>query len=111
MAFDQDLADRLAEILIGEPGLSDRRMFGSFCFLLDGNICAGVSRDRVITRVPIVEYAEMLELDGVSRFPSEDRFMKGWLAIDAELVVEDDDLAEWVRRGVGVARSLPAKMT
>ena len=109
MAFDQELADRLASILIDEPGLSDRHMFGSFCFLINGNICAGVSGERLITRVPADAYLVMLELDGIDRFPTNERSMKGWLAIDPELIAEDEDLAKWVGQGVRVARSLPSK--
>lgn len=109
MAFDQGLVDRLYEILIDEPGLSDRRMFGSFCFLLDGNIAVGVSRDRLITRVPIDDYQEMLQIEGVGRFPTEERSMKGWLVIEPDLLAEDDDLIGWVRSGIEQARSHPPK--
>ena len=35
--------------------------------------------------------------------------MEGWLRVDADGVRSDEELAKWVRRGVGYARSLPPK--
>jgi hypothetical protein len=35
--------------------------------------------------------------------------MAGWLRLAADDVAADSALAEWVERGVGYARSLPAK--
>ncbi len=109
MAFDQGLADRLRETLFDQPGLSEKRMFGSLCFLLDGNICAGVSRDRLIARVPIELYEEKLSEPGVGKFPNDERHMNGWLVIEADYITEDEELSAWVEYGINLARSLPPK--
>jgi hypothetical protein len=33
MAYEETLADRLRDMLEGEPGLSEKRMFGGLAFL------------------------------------------------------------------------------
>jgi hypothetical protein len=38
MAYDEGLAQRVREQLGGEPGLTERAMFGGLAFLLDGNM-------------------------------------------------------------------------
>jgi hypothetical protein len=38
-----------------------------------------------------------------------ERPMHGWILVAPEAVEEDAGLAAWVARGVGYARSLPAK--
>jgi len=37
------------------------------------------------------------------------REMNGWLHIDADASVPDDELARWIRIGVTYAKSLPPK--
>jgi len=38
MAHDDTIAQRVREILFHSPGYSERKMFGGFGFLLDGNM-------------------------------------------------------------------------
>jgi hypothetical protein len=38
MAYDEDLADRIRELILGEPGLSEKKMFGGLAFLVGGNM-------------------------------------------------------------------------
>ncbi len=109
MAFDEALAERIREVLVGEPGLTGKRMFGGYAYFLDGNMCAGLERDRLITRVPADQYQAALAEPNVSPFPKPDRPMKNWVAVEAGGITEDDELARWVQSGVGVARSLPPK--
>ena len=42
MAYDEALADRVRVILGERRGVSERRMFGGLCFLLNGNLLVGV---------------------------------------------------------------------
>jgi len=109
MAFDEGLADRIRDILSGEPGLAGKKMFGGYGFLLDGNMCAGVQGDRLIVRVLADEHEAILAQQDVDQFPSPDRPMKGWVTVSPDAVAEDEDLARWVRMGVAIARSLPPK--
>ena len=43
MAYDEELAHRVRELLADEDGLSEMRMFGGLAFLLDGNMSVAVS--------------------------------------------------------------------
>lgn len=109
MAYDEALAERVREILVDEPGLSAKKMFGGYAFLLDGNMCAGVEKDRLIARVPVEDYTSLLAEPNVIEFPGSGRPMRGWVAVEPDGITEDDDLERWVRSGVAIARSLPPK--
>lgn len=109
MAFDAGLADRIREVLSGEPGLTEKKMFGGIGFMLDGNMCAGVQGERLIVRVPAEQYAHHLSQPNVHQFPSPERPMNGWITIAPEEIAEDEDLNRWLQLGVSVARSLPPK--
>ena len=43
VALDEAVVDRLREILYGEEGLSEMRMFGGVAFLIHGNMAVSAS--------------------------------------------------------------------
>ena len=45
MAYDEELADRIREVLWAEPGLVEKRMFGGLAFLIGGHIAVAATRD------------------------------------------------------------------
>ena len=43
MAYDEELADRIRELIAGEPGVTEQRMFGGLAFLIGGNMAVAAS--------------------------------------------------------------------
>ena len=46
MALDEELNQRLRDLLDGLPGLSEKRMMGGLCFLVDGNMIGAARREK-----------------------------------------------------------------
>ena len=109
MAYDEGLAERVRAVLAGEPGLVEKKMFAGIGFLLDGNMCAGVSGDGLIVRIPKERQAELMTAPGAVEFMGSGKPMNGWIRVNPEGITEDADLDNWVQLGVGIARSLPPK--
>jgi hypothetical protein len=110
MAYDAELADRIRETLHGEPGLTERRMFGGLAFLVDGHLAASASsRGGVLVRVDPGETATLVEEPHVGRFEMRGREMDGWLLVGVDAVDTAERLRLWVGRGVTYARSLPPR--
>jgi TfoX/Sxy family transcriptional regulator of competence genes len=109
VAYDEGLAARLLDILGGEPGLAEKKMFGGLAILLGGNMAVGVYGDDLLIRTDPGEQAVLLAEPGTRVFDMAKRPMKGWIVVDAGQCAEDDDLRRWVSRGVTYARSLPPK--
>jgi TfoX/Sxy family transcriptional regulator of competence genes len=110
MAYDVELAERVRELVAGEPGYGEMRMFGGVAFLLGGHIAVGASsQGGLMLRVDPQETADLLEQPGVGPFEMRGRGMPGWVRVDADAVRSDDDLRRWVARGVAGARRLPPK--
>jgi TfoX/Sxy family transcriptional regulator of competence genes len=109
VAYDEGLAARLLDILGGEPGLAEKKMFGGLAILLGGNMAVGVYGDDLLVRTDPGEQAALLAEPGTRPFDMAKRPMKGWIVVDAGQCAEDDDLSRWVSRGVAHARSLPPK--
>ena len=43
MAYDEDLANRVRELIAVEAGLDEKKMFGGLAFLIGGNMAVGIS--------------------------------------------------------------------
>jgi TfoX N-terminal domain len=109
MAYDLILADRTRLILEGEASVTERRMFRGIAFMLAGNMSVGVLGDELMVRVGAPSWSKVLELTGVREMDFSGRSMKGFVLIDPERTASDEQLEEWVERGVTFALTLPAK--
>lgn len=110
MAYDEDLADRVRELIDGDPDIGEREMFGGLAFLIDGKMAVAVSGEGgLMVRIDPAEAEELLANPRVRPFEMRGREMRGWLRVDAEAVRTKLQLEPWVRRGIAYARSLPAK--
>jgi hypothetical protein len=110
MAYDEDLADRIREIVATESGVREQRMFGGLAFLINGHMAVSASRKGgLLLRVDPEQTEALLDPPHVGRFEMRGREMDGWLRVDPVAVDSDDDLRRWTTHGVAYARSLPAK--
>lgn len=108
MTYDADLADRIRELLIFEPDVVEKRMFGGLAFLIGGHIAVAVSGSGgLLMRAEHEDTAELLTQPHVEPFVMRGRALSGWVRVGEEAVAEDGDLKRWVEAGVGLARSLP----
>ena len=56
MAYDEDLANRIRELVGGRPGLTEQRMFGGLAFLVGGNMAVAASgQGGIMVRVDPAE--------------------------------------------------------
>jgi TfoX/Sxy family transcriptional regulator of competence genes len=110
MAYDEELADRIRDLIGAEPGLTEKKMFGGLAFLVGGNMAiAASSQGGVLVRVDPAESAALVDSTPASLMEMRGRQMAGWLRVGAGDVATDEQLSPWVERGVSFARSLPAK--
>ena len=110
MAYDEELADRIRELIGREPKLTEKKMFGGLAFLIGGNMAIGASgQGGILLHVDSAD-AENLVAKTEARFMEmRGRTMKGWLRVAPEHLDTKRQLAKWVELGVNYARSLPAK--
>jgi TfoX/Sxy family transcriptional regulator of competence genes len=110
MAYDEDLANRIRELMSGDANVTEMRMFGGLAFLVGGNMSVAASgQGGLMVRVAPEDTEGLLEKPHTRPFEMRGRAMDGWLRVDGEGVRNKRQLEPWVRRGVAYARSLPAK--
>lgn len=103
MAYDEGLAELMSDELSDVDGVSEKKMFGGLCFMLNGHMVCGVHKDGGMARVGKAAQAaqvEAIRIAGVAPLSFTGRPMGGMVDV-AESTIADDDL-----RGKIVAMAL-----
>ncbi len=106
MAYDEHLANRIREVVHGEPGLSEKRMFGGLAFLVAGKMAVAASTGGLMVRIDPSRPDDVVDGPHVRPVRMRGREMNGWLHVDADVLESEEDLRRWVGHGVAYARSL-----
>jgi TfoX/Sxy family transcriptional regulator of competence genes len=110
VAYDEELADRIRELVGGEPALTEQKMFGGLAFLIGGNMAVAASgQGGLLVRADPDESDTLVATTSARLMEMRGREMRGWLRVDADDVRSEGELAKWVEVGTAYARSLPAK--
>jgi TfoX/Sxy family transcriptional regulator of competence genes len=110
VAYDEDLADRIRDLVAGERGLIEQKMFGGLGFLIGGNMAVAASgQGGLLVRVDPAESEALVAKTSAYPMEMRGRQMQGWLRVDSDDVRTKRELSVWVKRGVTYARTLPVK--
>ena len=110
MPYDEVLADRIRDLVIGEPGLTEKKMFGGIAFLIGGNMAIAASgQGGLLVRVDPTESEALVATTNAYVAQMRGRPMPGWLRVESNYLQGAVDLAGWVDRAVSYAGSLPSK--
>ena len=110
MAYDEELAERVRELMEAETGLTETRMFGGLGLMLNGNMAVGVrGQGGLLVRADPAESGSWLDEPGAALMEMRGRAMAGWVTVEPAAIADDDDLQRWVARGVAYAKGLPPK--
>jgi TfoX/Sxy family transcriptional regulator of competence genes len=110
MAYDEDLANRIRELIAADPDVTEKRMFGGLAFLVGGNMAVAASgQGGLMVRVDPEQTDDLVSEPHAGPFVMRGRAMQGWLRVDIARVGTKRELEPWVKRGVTYARSLPPK--
>jgi TfoX/Sxy family transcriptional regulator of competence genes len=110
VAYDEQLADRIRELVDSESDLTEKKMFGGLAFLIGGNMAVAASgQGGLLVRVDPAQSDTLVASTNARLMEMRGRSMQGWLRVDLEDLRTKRELAKWVELGTTHARSLPAK--
>ncbi|WP_204114309.1 TfoX/Sxy family protein [Shimia biformata] len=109
MAYDEGLASVLRDDLIGRDGISEKKMFGGLCFLVNGNMLCGVSKAGAMFRVGKENEAAALAIDGAREMDFTGRRMGGFIEADDDLMGDDDRRAQMLALALDFVGPMPPK--
>ena len=113
MAYDEVLARRFRDALNGIKGVTEKRMMGGLCLLVNGNMLGGVDqaksgRSRFMFRVGKDNEAIALRRRGASIVEMGGKRLGGLIFVDAD-ECEGDALKGWIDLALGFVGRLPKK--
>ena len=85
MAYDEDLANRIRELIAAEGDVTEKKMFGGLAFLIAGNMSVSASgQGGILLRCDPAETDALLRKPHAARFEMRGRAMDGWLRVAPE---------------------------
>ena len=110
VAYDEELAGRIRDLVGDEPGLTEQKMFGGLAFLIGGNMAIAASgQGGILVHADPEASDALVGTTDAYLMEMRGKQMRGWLRVDSENVSTKPKLAKWVELGTSYARSLPAK--
>ena len=109
MAYSEELAERIREVVDGRSGVSERKMFGGVTWMVNGNMACGVMGEDLMVRLDRADAKAAQAEEHVGPMEFTGRPMRGFVTVAAEGIEGDADLGRWVDAGADFAESLPPK--
>ncbi len=112
MAYNEDTAERVRTILSKYDGITEKKMFGGLCFMMDGNMVCGVggiTKEGMLSRVNQVDSELLLRKPGVKPMVMRGKVMKGFLYVDESVLKDEKDLEKWIGLSIDFVKTLPKK--
>ncbi len=95
MPYDPQLAAQLRSALQSRQGIVEKKMFGGFCWMLNGNMLCGVEVGRFMFRVGKELEAEALARPGATPMDITGKPMRGFVWVNARHAT-GADLDRWI---------------
>lgn len=110
MPYDEGVAELVRTAVANVPiepteWLSERKMFGGICILVNGKMLVGVSGSRLIIRLGDEQAEEALNLPYVQLMDFTGRPLKNFLYVDAAGLTSEEEYAVWVERSLEYVRT------
>mgnify|MGYP000619085730 CR=1 FL=1 len=105
----EELADRIRALIGHKPGLTEKRMFGGYGFMLNGNVvCGAMSSGYLLLRVGPDRHEEAKGRPGAQAMHQGGREMVGFIEVTDD-IEDDGNLREWIDFAWVFVKALPAK--
>ena len=109
MQNEDSLNGRIRQILSSRRSVSERKMFGGVCFMINGNMCIGTWKGSLIVRLDRKNHDETLAEPHTRPADMNGRTMTGWALGEPAGIESENDLTSWLNRAARFAESLPPK--
>ena len=96
MAYNEQLADRIRELLVNLPKIEEKHMFGGVCFMVDDKMCIGVVKDEVMCRIDPALDEIVLEKNGCRPMDFNGKTMKGYVFVNDDALRSESDYHYWI---------------
>ena len=97
MAYDELLEQRLRRFFAARRIKHEaKKMMGGLCFMVNGKMCVGVEKDRLMARIGPEAYDDALKRKGCRPMDFTGRPMRGFVFVGLEGLKSAQALAFWL---------------
>lgn len=97
MAYDELLEQRIQRFFKAKRVKHEaKRMMGGLCFMVNGKMCVGVEKSRLMARIGPDAYEDALTRKGCRPMDFTGRSMRGFVFVELEGLESDEDLGFWL---------------
>lgn len=97
MAFDERLAQRVRDLFHADAvAFEEKKMMGGLCFMVDGKMCVGVDKERLMVRLDPAVYETALDRKGCVPMDFTGRPMRGFVFVNPEGTKSKRSLKTWL---------------
>ncbi len=109
MAYDEQLAARIRDLLATTPHITERKMFGGLAFMLAGNMACGIVGSDLMLRLGEDGADAALDQPHVRPMDFTHRPLKTMVYVDSAGTDTHNALKAWVNKAIVYASSLAPK--
>jgi len=84
-------------IFLTHKNVVEKQMFGDLCFMVNGKMCLGVEKERLMVRLDLAKYDEVIVKDGSMPMDFTGKVMKGYVFVDLDALNTKKKLVYWVK--------------
>jgi TfoX/Sxy family transcriptional regulator of competence genes len=95
MAYNEDLANRVREVLVEVPKVEEKKMFRGITFMVDGKMCICVGDDELMLRIDPALHEELVEKEGCRTMVMRDKPYKGYVLVAGYVLNTEKALNHW----------------
>jgi len=109
MAYDEGLHLRMQRVVAARAGVTEKKMFGGVCFLLDGKMFCGIVKDEMMVRVGPAAHESALAEPHVRPMDFTGKPMAGYIYVEPEGLATDQALKRWMEAGLKFVATVEKK--
>ena len=109
MAYDEKLARRVESVIQSKKGITQKKMFGGLCFLLNGNMLCGINDNKLMARVGPDNYHYALKQKHTTEMDFTGKPIKGMIYVLPEGLKRNDSLKKWIDMCIDFVGTLSKK--
>ena len=96
MPFDKVLANRIAEKLMDLPDVEEKIMFSGLVFMVNGKMCIGVMKDKIMLRINPETLNSLRDKDGWEHMTMGGKQMNGYILVSEDVINQNKELDYWI---------------
>lgn len=100
MAYNEHLAERVRKALEHIAYVTEKKMFGGLAFMVNDKICVTVGKDRIMCRIDVSEYNELIKREGTQKVTMKNREYKGYIRVKEEMLSNKKEFNFWIKKAL-----------